>query len=114
VLIAALTTGFVERVERNPAIPPEVREQVAEVAQKGIPVAPVADVEQAARDQGVPADEAQALAADYGDAQLDGLKRAIGAVALLALLSLWSTRRLPGRAPPAARSPASLAGGDTG
>ena len=56
VLIAALTTGFVERVEQNPAIPPEVREQVAEVAQKGIPVAPVADVEQAALDQGVPAD----------------------------------------------------------
>jgi hypothetical protein len=28
------------------------------------------------------------------------LKRAIGAVAIFALLSLWFTRRLPGRAPP--------------
>ena len=106
VLIAALTTGFVERVEQNPAIPAEVREQVAEAAQKGIPVAPVAEVEQAALDQGVPAEQAQAVAADYGEAQLDGLKRAIGAVAVFALLSLWFTRRLPGRAPPAATRPA--------
>ena len=38
VLIAALSTGFVERVEQNPAIAPDVQEQVADVAQKGIPV----------------------------------------------------------------------------
>jgi hypothetical protein len=107
VLIAALTTSFVERVEQNPAIPQDVRQRIAEIAQKGIPVAPVADVEQAALDQGVPADQAEAVAADYGDAQLDGLKRAIGAVAIFALLSLWFTRHLPGRAPPAVRSPAS-------
>ena len=34
----------------------------------------------------------------YGDAQLQGLKRAIGAVAIFALLALWFTRGLPGRA----------------
>jgi hypothetical protein len=63
---------------------------------------PVSDVEQAARKQGVSADEAQALADDYGDAQLAGLKRAIGAVGVFALLSLWFTRGLPGRGPPLA------------
>ena len=114
VLIAALSTGFVERVEQNPAVPPPVRDRVAELAQKGIPVAPVEDLEQAARDQGVPADQAEALADDYGEAQLQGLKRALGAVGLLAVLGLWFTRGLPGRAPKpdpilapeAARSPA--------
>jgi hypothetical protein len=40
---------------------------------------------------------APAVADDYGEAQLDGLKRAIGAVAVLAFLSLWFTRGLPGR-----------------
>jgi len=99
VLIAALTSGFIERVEQNPAVPASVREQIAQTAQKGIPVAPVADVEQAARDQGLPPEQASAIADDYGDAQLQGLKRAIGAVAIFALLSLWFTRRLPGRAP---------------
>jgi EmrB/QacA subfamily drug resistance transporter len=102
VLIAALTSGFVERVEQNPAVPASVRERVAQVEQKGIPVVPVEDVEQVALDEGLPPDQAQEIAGDYGDALLQGLKRAIGAVAIFALLSLWFTRRLPGR-PPAAR-----------
>jgi EmrB/QacA subfamily drug resistance transporter len=96
VLIAALTNGFVSRVEENPAVSAPVRERVQQVAQAGIPVVPVDDVEQAALDQGVPDAQAKAIADDYGDAQLQGLKRAIGAVAVLALLSLWFTRRLPG------------------
>jgi Na+/melibiose symporter-like transporter len=100
VLIAALTSGFVERVQENPAVPADVRERVSQVEQKGVPVVPVADVEQAALDEGVPPAQAQAVAADYGDAQLQGLKRAIGAVAIFALLALWFTRSLPGRSPP--------------
>jgi EmrB/QacA subfamily drug resistance transporter len=97
VLIAALTSGFVDRVEANPAVPAEVRERVAKVAEKGIPVVPVKDVEDAVAEAGVPADQAKEIAGDYGDAQLQGLKRAIGAVAVFAFLSLWFTRRLPGR-----------------
>jgi MFS family permease len=98
VLIAALTSGFTSRVEANPAVSPPVRERVAQVAEKGIPVVPVDDVEQAAVDAGVSGDEAKAIGDDYGDAQLQGLKRAIGAVAIFAALSLWFTRGLPGRA----------------
>jgi MFS family permease len=97
VLIAALTSGLISRVEQNPDIPPPVRAEVARLAEKGIPVVPVDDVEQAAIDQDVPPEQAKALADDYGDAQLDGLKRAIGAIAVIAVLSLWFTRRLPGR-----------------
>ena len=97
VLIAALTSGFQARVEDNPAIAPQVRDRVLEVAEAGIPVIPVEDVERAVADTGVPADQAEAIADDYGDAQLQGLKRAIGAVAIFALLSLWFTRGLPDR-----------------
>ncbi len=50
-------------------------------------------------------DQARAVAADYGDAQLVALRLSLGAVALAALLSLWLTRRLPGAA--TARSEAS-------
>jgi hypothetical protein len=35
------------------------------------------------------------VAGDYGDAQLQGLKRSLGAVAIFAILALWFTRRLP-------------------
>jgi EmrB/QacA subfamily drug resistance transporter len=97
VLIAALTTGLIDRVEQNPAVPPPVREQVSVIAQKGIPIVPVDDIEQAAVDEGITPSQAKALADDYGEAQLDGLKRAIGAIAVIALLSLWFTRRLPAR-----------------
>jgi EmrB/QacA subfamily drug resistance transporter len=100
VLIAALTSGFEDRVEHNPNVSPAVRKQVNAAAEKGIPVAPVEEVEQAAKKQGVPPDQAKELADDYGDAQLQGLKRAIGAVGAFAVLSLWFTRGLPGRPGP--------------
>jgi MFS family permease len=97
VLILSLTSGVLDRVEQNPAVPEAVREQVAQIAEKGIPIIPVEDVERAAIEAGLTPEQAQALADDYGDAQLFGLKQAIGAVAIFALLSLWFTRGLPGR-----------------
>ena len=66
VLIAALTSGFVSRVEENPAVPPPVRERIAEAAEAGIPVVPVDDVEAAALQQGLPADQAEAIATTTG------------------------------------------------
>jgi MFS family permease len=97
VLISALSSGFVSRVEENPAVPESAREQIGRAAEKGIPVVPVSDVEQVALEEGLSSDQAEALADDYGDAQLQALKRAIGAVGVFAVLSLWFTRRLPGR-----------------
>src|SRR5262245_21864541 len=104
VLIAALTSGLVSRVEENTAVTGPVSDRSAEVAEKGIPVIPVDDVEQALLDAGVSSEEATAIADDYGDAQLQGLKRAIGAVAIFALLALWFTRHLPAT-PLAVREP---------
>jgi MFS family permease len=95
VLILSLTSGLLDRIEQNPAVPAAVRQQVAQIAEQGIPIVPVEDVEQVAIDQGVPPEQAQALADDYGDAQLFGLKQSILAVAIFALLSLWFTRHLP-------------------
>jgi Na+/melibiose symporter-like transporter len=100
VLIAALTNGFVTRIEENTAISQQTRDAVVQRTEEGIEVVPVDQVEKAATDAGVSPDEAKAIADDYGDAELQGLKRAIGAVGIFALLALWFTRGLPGRAPP--------------
>jgi EmrB/QacA subfamily drug resistance transporter len=110
VLIAALTSNLIARVEENPALPPAVRQEVTQIAEQGIEIVPVDDVEQAAQKAGLPPDQAEALADDYGKAQLHGLERAIGAVAIFGLLALWFTRGLPGRAvmhtpPPEAGAP---------
>jgi hypothetical protein len=101
VLIAALTTGFISRVENNPAVPQSVRDQATKVANEGLEVVPVDDVEKALVKKGLPQDQAKAIADDYGDAELQGLRRAIGAVGIFALLAFWFTRSLPGRSPPA-------------
>jgi MFS family permease len=95
VLLASLATGFTERVADNPAIPAAARETIVANAQKGIDIVPVADVEKAAVKGGLSQEQAKAVATDYGDAQLEALRLALGAVALAALASLWFTRRLP-------------------
>ena len=97
VLIAALTTGFVANVQGNPAIPAEVKRTIEQQAQAGVPVVAVDQVEQAALDAGLPADQASAIADHYGDAELDGLRRALGVVAFIAAVGLVATRRLPAR-----------------
>ena len=99
-LLASLATGFSERITENQDVPAAARETIVASADEGIDIVPVADVEQAAVEGGLTQEQAQAVATDYGDAQLEALRLALGAVAAAALLSLWFTRRLPtGRSP---------------
>ena len=58
-------------------------------------IVPVSEAKQRALSKGVPEDQADQIASAYGDAQLVALKESLGAVAVVALLSLWFTRRLP-------------------
>ena len=95
VLIASLATGFSQRIANNPDVPAAARETIVANTEQGIDIVPVKDVEKAAVEGGLTQNQAQAVAADYGDAQLEALRLALGAVAASALLSLWFTRRLP-------------------
>jgi hypothetical protein len=52
-------------------------------------------VQSAAIEGGLTPEQAHTVASECGDAQLEALRLALGAVALAALLSLWFTRRLP-------------------
>jgi Na+/melibiose symporter-like transporter len=98
VLIAGLTTGFVTRIQANPALPEPVRNEISAAAEKGIDVVTVDQVQQIATEAGLPAAQAEAVAADYGDAELAALERSLLAVAFAGVLAFWFTRRLPGRA----------------
>jgi hypothetical protein len=49
----------------------------------------------ALRDAGLTSADATAVTNDYAGAQLDALKTSMLAVAFLAVLSFWFTRRLP-------------------
>ena len=95
VLLASLATGFGERIADNPDVPPAAQETIIANTAEGIDIIPVDDVQLLAVEGGLTEDEANAVATDYGNAQLDALRLSLGAVALAALLSLWFTRRLP-------------------
>jgi EmrB/QacA subfamily drug resistance transporter len=109
VLLTSLTSSFVSRIEQNPDLSPRVQQQVTSAAASGIDIIPVDQARQLLVQNGVPSRQADAIAADYGQAQLDGLKRALGAVALFGLLAFWPTRKLPGRSPAAEATEAAVA-----
>ena len=75
----------------------DVKTQIASATEQGIPIITAGQAHQALLDAGLKPAEADAVTADYGNAQLDALKTSMLAVAFLAVLSFWFTRRLPGR-----------------
>ena len=97
VLLGSLATGFTERITNNPDVPAAARETIVANVEGGIDIVPVGAVEDAAVEGGLTQDQARAVAADYGEAQLTALRLSLGAVALAALLSLWVTRQLPSK-----------------
>jgi MFS family permease len=109
VLLAALATGFSDRIADNPDVPATAQETITANSKTGIDIVPVADVEKAGEEAGLTPEQAQAVADDYGDAQLDALRLALGAVALAALLSLAVTPRLPTSSLAEAAAPAERA-----
>jgi hypothetical protein len=99
VLLAGLSAAFLDHVSDNPAIPAETRTALTtKVEADGLEVVPVAKAEEALLAAGVPADQATVIVAAYGEAEMAGLRNALGAVALFAVLGLGFTRRLPGSA----------------
>jgi EmrB/QacA subfamily drug resistance transporter len=108
ILLSGLTASFLDRIVDNPAISPETQAAITDYASTtGLEVVPVPQLEAALVAAGAPDDEATAIAADYAQSQLDGLRNALFAVALFAVLATWFTRNLPGTstAAPAAAGP---------
>jgi EmrB/QacA subfamily drug resistance transporter len=101
ILLGAMTSAFVSAIDENPAVPDDLRVRLTEQAtSSGLEVLPVAQVEQYLLDAGLPADQATAITADYANSQLQGLKVALFAVAIFAVLATWFTRRLPHESAP--------------
>jgi MFS family permease len=96
ILLIGLSEGFATTIENDQALPVETRTQLAAYAREtGLDVVPVDQVAAAVSAAGLPPDQVAAVTAAYADAQLRGLRLALGAVALFSILGLWFTRRLP-------------------
>ena len=97
ILLTTLTSSFVSRIEQNPDLSQRTKTSITDQAAQGIDIVSVDQVYQGARDAGLPPRQAEAVAEDYGNAQIVGLKVAMMFVAILAALGLWFTRRLPNK-----------------
>jgi EmrB/QacA subfamily drug resistance transporter len=95
ILIAALTTSFLQGVSQNPAVPAEVKAQASVSLAAGAPFLSDADLKTALDTAGVSGDAAEAILDVNAQARVDGLRAALFVLALVALVALFSARRVP-------------------
>jgi EmrB/QacA subfamily drug resistance transporter len=95
IVLGGLTAAFVQGIEADERIAPEVAAQVGVAAGTGVDFVDSDQIGALARDAGLDDATADAIVDDYEEAQLRALKAGLLAAAGLALVSLASTRGLP-------------------
>jgi MFS family permease len=95
VLISALTTSFLAGIQNSAAVSDDLAAQAQVELSAGIPFISDDDLESGLADAGVPPQTADAIADDYATARLDGLRASLSVLAIIALIALPFTRRIP-------------------
>jgi hypothetical protein len=101
VLISALTTSFLTGVQHNPAVPKDVAAQAQVDLAGGIPFLSDKDLQAQLDKAGVPPKTADAIVTENANARIDGLRSALSLLAIIALIALFATRRIPAQQPTA-------------
>jgi MFS family permease len=104
-LIAALTTSFLDGIKDNPAVPAQVSAQADVQLASGIPFLSDPDLKTALTKAGASTGVTQAALHENSQARLDGLRTALAALALIALAGLFLSTRIPTRQPRSERAP---------
>ena len=99
VMIAILTASFITGIEQNPAVPSQVSARAEVELAGGIPFVSDAALEGALHDAGVSEATTTAVVDENGKARLDGLQAALACMALMALLALFFSGRIPEEQP---------------
>jgi MFS family permease len=102
IVIAALSSSFLSGVEENPAVPAPVKAQASTELSGGIPFLSDEELESALDEARVPPRTRDTIVEENETARLDGLRTALSVLALLALVGLFFTGRIPTRQPGAA------------
>ncbi|HET7490066.1 MAG TPA: MFS transporter [Acidimicrobiales bacterium] len=95
VLIAALTSSFLNGITQNPAVPPEVSSQASVELASGVPFVSDEQLETALLDAGVDQATTDAIVQENVDARIAALRTSLSLLALLTLLALFFTPGLP-------------------
>jgi MFS family permease len=101
VLISALTSSFLTGIENNPAVPHEVAAQAQVKLGGGIPFISDKDLTAALDKAGVPPKTADAIVTENSNARIAGLRSSLSLLAIVALIALFATRRIPTKQPTA-------------
>jgi hypothetical protein len=102
VLISALTASFMTGIQNNPAVPAEVKSKAKVELASGVPFVSDADLKTALDKAGMPAKSADAIVAENATARIDGLRSALSVLAIIALIALPFSRRIPIKQPASA------------
>ncbi len=95
VLLLGLTTGFQQRVEANPALPAQAKQELKTGTEGGLQMVSRSSARKTAQSAGLPPDQVNAVVTDYEDAQIEALKRALLWACSFVLVGLWFARSLP-------------------
>ena len=107
IVIAGLTSSFVGNVEDDPRISDEIAAQVGVAVGDGVDFISIDQAAEALEGTTLDAATATAVVEDYASAQLQALRAGLLVAAIIALLSLLFTGRLPSGRP---QPPPALAG----
>jgi MFS family permease len=100
IVIGLLATNFTTLVSTNPNLPDSVKQQVSVAAEKSANFVSASQVESAAVEAGLTADQTTELVQNYSDAQLAALRAGLAFLALFAVFALAWVRRLPEKPQP--------------
>jgi hypothetical protein len=102
VLISALTASFLTGVQNNPGVPKDLASQAQVELAGGIPFMSDKDLQAALEEAHVPPQTAGAIVAENEKARIDGLRASLSVLAIIALMALFASRRIPTQQPSAA------------
>jgi MFS family permease len=104
VLIATLTTSVTTGIQNNPDVPAQVKSAAETQLSGGVPFVSDADLEKALADAGVPADAADEIVDENTTARLAALRQSLSILAVIALLALLFSIRIPREQPGVAKA----------
>jgi EmrB/QacA subfamily drug resistance transporter len=105
IMIAAVAAAFATNIAASPAIPNDVKAQAEVKLASGVPFVSDADLESALEQAGASSSTTDAAIDAYSSARIEGLTSALAILAVMALLALFFTSRIPDRQPGSEEAP---------
>ncbi|MET0712391.1 MAG: MFS transporter [Jiangellaceae bacterium] len=98
VVIGTLATQLLQGIKESPTVSDQVEQAASIRLEAGVEFVSDAQLEEALAETPIPPEEQQAIAAANSEARIEALQFGMVAVAVVALLGLFPTRRLPNKA----------------